>query len=109
MLNPYNVRTQATKRLFLAIVNQAISDVLENGKEAKEAQRWLLSNDFDVLDRLFALTTVGSASQDSGLGRQPGKSVGLVQQAGESATAAWLAARSNAEHRHSTNSGGQGG
>jgi hypothetical protein len=47
-------RSQATKRLFLAVVNQAISDVLENGKEAKEAERWLLSKDFDALDRLFA-------------------------------------------------------
>ena len=47
-------RPQATERLFLAVVNQAISDVLENGKEAKEAERWLLSKDFDTLDRLFA-------------------------------------------------------
>jgi hypothetical protein len=47
-------RPQATERLFLAVVNQAISDVLENGKEAKEAERWLLSKDFDALDRLFA-------------------------------------------------------
>ena len=47
------VRAQATERLFLAVVNQAISDVLENGKEAKEAERWLLSKDFDALDRLF--------------------------------------------------------
>lgn len=37
------VRTQATKRLLLGVVNQAISDVLENGKEAKEAEQWLLS------------------------------------------------------------------
>ena len=44
---------QATERLFLAVVNQAISDILENGKEAKEAERWLLSKDFDVLNRLF--------------------------------------------------------
>jgi len=43
---------EATERLFLAVVNQAISDVLENGKEAKEAERWLLSKDFDVLNRL---------------------------------------------------------
>ena len=43
---------QATERLFLAVINQAISDVLENGKEAKEAERWLLSKDFDVLNRL---------------------------------------------------------
>ena len=47
-------RPQATERLFLAVVNQAISDVLENGKEAKEAERWLLSKDFDSLHRLFA-------------------------------------------------------
>ena len=44
---------QATERLFLAVINQAISDVLENGKEAKEAERWLLSTDFDVLNRLI--------------------------------------------------------
>ncbi len=47
-------RPQATERLFLAVVNQAISDVLENVKEAKEAEQWLLSKDFDTLDRLFA-------------------------------------------------------
>jgi len=44
----------ATARLFLAVVNQAIADVLENGKEAKEAEQWLLSKDFDALDRLCA-------------------------------------------------------
>ena len=49
---------QATERLFLAVVNQAISDVLENGKDAKEAERWLLSKDFDVLNRL--VTAVSS-------------------------------------------------
>ena len=48
------VRTQATKRLLLAVVNQAISDVLENGKKAKEAEKGLLSADFDALDKLFA-------------------------------------------------------
>jgi len=47
-------RPRGTVRLFLAVVNQAIADVLENGKEAKEAERWLLSKDFDTLDRLFA-------------------------------------------------------
>ena len=53
-------RPQATERLFLAVVNQAISDVLENGKEAKEAERWLLSKDFDTLDRLFACSAKAS-------------------------------------------------
>ena len=47
-------RPRATVRLFLAVINQAIADVLENGKEAKEAERWLLSKDFDALHRLFA-------------------------------------------------------
>jgi hypothetical protein len=47
-------RPQGAERLFLAVVNQAVSDVLENRKEAKEAERWLLSKDFDALDRLFA-------------------------------------------------------
>jgi hypothetical protein len=47
-------RPQVAERLFLAVVNQAISDVLDNGKEAKEAERWLLSKDFATLDRLFA-------------------------------------------------------
>jgi len=51
---PNEFCTQATERLFLAVVNQAISDVLENGKEAKEAERWLLSKDFGTLDSLFA-------------------------------------------------------
>jgi hypothetical protein len=45
-------RSQAAERLFIAVVNQAISDVLENRKEAKEAERWLLSKDFDALDGL---------------------------------------------------------
>jgi hypothetical protein len=39
---------QAAKRLFLAVVNQAIFDVLENKKAAKSAERWLLSRDFDA-------------------------------------------------------------
>ena len=45
---------QATERLFVAIVNRAILDVLDNGKEAEEAKRWLLSNDCDTLEKLFA-------------------------------------------------------
>jgi len=38
---------EAARRLFLAVVNQAISDVLENKKEAKAAEQWLLSEEFD--------------------------------------------------------------
>jgi len=53
MQSKSNEFPQAAERLFLAVVNQAISDVLENGKEAKEAERWLLSTEFDALARLF--------------------------------------------------------
>jgi hypothetical protein len=45
---------QAAQRLYLAVVNQAIFDLLENGEEAKEAEQWLLSRDFDRLEELFA-------------------------------------------------------
>lgn len=46
-------KPQRADRLFVAVVNQAILDVLENGEEAEEAERWLLSKDFDVLQMLF--------------------------------------------------------
>jgi len=38
---------QAARRLFLAVANQAIYDVLENKQEAKAAEQWLLSEEFD--------------------------------------------------------------
>jgi hypothetical protein len=44
---------RAAKRLFVAVVNQAILDVLEHGEEAEDAERWLLSKDFDSLQTLF--------------------------------------------------------
>jgi hypothetical protein len=40
--------------LFLAVVNQAVSDVLENMEEAKEAEQWLLSKEFDDLVALLS-------------------------------------------------------
>ena len=46
---------KGAERLFVAVVNQAILDVLENGDEAEEAERWLLSKDFDALQSLFHL------------------------------------------------------
>src|SRR5882724_6744366 len=39
----------AVRRLYLAVVNRAILDALENGQESREAKRWLLSRDFDSL------------------------------------------------------------
>lgn len=39
----------AVRRLCLAIVNRAILDVLENGRESREAKRWLLSRAFHSL------------------------------------------------------------
>ena len=44
---------RAAERLFVAVVNQAILDVLEHGEEAEEAKRWLMSKDFDALQSLF--------------------------------------------------------
>ena len=41
------------RRLGRAIVNRAILDVLENGKESREAERWLLSRDFESLQAAF--------------------------------------------------------
>ena len=46
-------QTRAAERLFAALVNQAILDMLEHGEEAEEAKRWLLSKDFDALQDLF--------------------------------------------------------
>ena len=43
------VPPHAVRRLYLAIVNRAILDVLENGQESREAKRWLLSRDFDSM------------------------------------------------------------
>ena len=54
---------QAARRLFLAVVNQAISDVLENKKEAKAAEQWLLSEEFDNFAELV--------SWEEGLHQQP--------------------------------------
>ena len=44
----------AAKRLFLAVVNQAIFDVLENNEEAKAAEQWLLSEEFDNFAELLS-------------------------------------------------------
>jgi hypothetical protein len=46
-------QARAAERLFAAVVNQAILDVLEHGEEAEDAERWLLSKDFDALHSLF--------------------------------------------------------
>lgn len=39
-------RPHAVRRLYLAIVNRAILDMLENGQASREAKRWLLSRGF---------------------------------------------------------------
>ena len=44
---------QGVGRLYLAIVNRAILDVLENGENSAAAEHWLLSRDFDKLQELF--------------------------------------------------------
>lgn len=43
----------SVRRLCLAIVNRAILDVLENGQESREAERWLWSRDFESLQAAF--------------------------------------------------------
>jgi len=48
---------QGARRLILAVVNQAISDVLENNGDAKAAQQWLLSREFDNLVELLSCDT----------------------------------------------------
>lgn len=46
-------QARAAERLFVAVVNQAVSDVLEHDEESEDAERWLLSKDFDALQSLF--------------------------------------------------------
>ena len=46
-------QARATDRLFVAVVNQAVLDVLEHGEAAEDAESWLLSKDFDALQSLF--------------------------------------------------------
>jgi hypothetical protein len=54
---------QAARRLFLAVVNQAISDVLENKNEAKAAEQWLLSEEFDDYAELLCWDAQGIHQQ----------------------------------------------
>jgi hypothetical protein len=54
---------QAARRMFLAVVNQAIFDVLENNEEAKAAEQWLLSEEFDNLAELFSWDAEGFHQQ----------------------------------------------
>ena len=44
---------QAVGRLYRAIVNRAILDVLERDENSPAAEKWLLSRDFDRLQELF--------------------------------------------------------
>jgi hypothetical protein len=54
---------QAARRMFLAVVNQAIFDVLENNEEAKAAEQWLLSKEFDNLAKLLSWDAEGFHQQ----------------------------------------------
>ncbi len=60
---------RAAERLFVAVVNQAILDVLEHGEEAEDAERWLLSRDFDALQSLFHCVGATSVSAAKGVGQ----------------------------------------
>jgi hypothetical protein len=59
------VPPHAVRRLYIAIVNRAILDVLENGQESREAKRWLLSRGFDSLQAHDAATNNDPAAQKS--------------------------------------------
>jgi hypothetical protein len=48
---------QGARRLILAVVNQAISDVLEKNGDAKAAEQWLLSREFDNLVEMLGCDT----------------------------------------------------
>ena len=48
---------RGARRLILAVVNQAISDVLEKNGDAKAAEQWLLSREFDNLVELLSCDT----------------------------------------------------
>jgi hypothetical protein len=54
---------QAARRMFLAVVNQAIFDVLENNEEAKAAEQWLLSEEFDNFAELLSWDAEGFHQQ----------------------------------------------
>ena len=54
---------KAVGRLFVAIVNQAILDLLEDAQEAEAAERWLLSKDFDELQSRFVERSFGAREQ----------------------------------------------
>ena len=56
---------QAARRMFLAVVNKAISDVLENNEEAKAAEQWLLSEEFDNFAELLSWDAEGIHQQQS--------------------------------------------
>ena len=56
---------QAARCLFLAVVNQAIFDVLENKKEAKAAEQWLLSQEFNNFAELLSGDAEGFHRQQS--------------------------------------------
>ena len=56
---------EAARRLFLAVVNQAIYDVVENKKEAKAAEQWLLSEEFNNFAELFSGDAEGLYQQQS--------------------------------------------
>jgi hypothetical protein len=57
---PYQTKKfhpRGARRVVLAVVNQAISDVLENNEDAKAAEQWLLSQEFDNLVELLSCDT----------------------------------------------------
>jgi len=50
---PEGFRPDGVKRLWIAIINHAVLDLLENGRHSSEAERWLLSREFDRIHNLL--------------------------------------------------------
>src|SRR5215467_168057 len=50
---PARSRADGIQRLSIALINQAVLDLLENGRHSSAAERWLLSPEFDRIHNLL--------------------------------------------------------
>ena len=52
-LGAERIRPEGIERLSVAIINRAVLDLLENGRQSLAAERWLLSREFDRIHNLL--------------------------------------------------------
>jgi hypothetical protein len=50
---PEELHPEGMQRLWIAVINRAVGDLLEKGSYASEAERWLSSGDFDQIHSLL--------------------------------------------------------